>query len=445
MNKMSGLKDLAVILGATAIELLKLNPVYQEGYQAGSSAAEPPLTLNQVTRLVTARERAESSPDSHFESIFTQKKDRDPKYLIINSDPKPSDNIFFRSLIEDLHRKERDPRRIKDSLLIPKDTPENNRLDRKLYLLTTEQEQSSKVELDPEKLSFRLGYLNGVQEFLQTRSIDSASLGVASLEVLTDDQVLRAFLSGMRLHSPSQAHRDWTLGATTKTSKILEEILPKYGAGFLVESEFPDQQTKAGYRLGFVVRIAREHGIVLKGLQVPANESSYHAFMQGSKAESRPLPVYLEIPKSLLLEKISKPHYEKEERSLFAETSRGINQFVDEAAYHVGLQVWLKTQGIPEVATYLIRHPEALKAFKSAWNGEVIAEYEPQPEQKLINNLRLERLLDNKILEEKIYVSDNGKPWDVPREPSPAEIIREQAQLAYNLGKLARLTCKSAQ
>ena len=115
----------------------------------------------------------------------------------------------------------------------------------------------------------------------------------------------------------------------------------------------------------------------------------------------------------------------------------------DSQAYHTGLQLWLKSQGVERVQTWAIRHPEALRAFKAALSGQNISEYEPKP-IKLDFGLSgdINFGVDKHLIKKNYYHDDKKSLFDELIEPTPAEIARQQGQMGYSLGKTVRLIRK---
>ena len=356
----------------------KLHPMYQSGFDTGSSGREPSMDLNRVTRL---KVRKREDPFAKFLS-----KDReDPFKIILNE---------YR--IEDLFGE-----KLKDKPTV-------------------------EMEADPAKASFRQGYVDGLNHFMQSRGIDFSSTGLfQGVSVITTDDGLVGFVRGARLESPS-IPRNYN---PSRERGILEKYIERDEPDFGKEMRFKNMVTQAGYKLGFVVGAAREHGVVLKGLQVPMDNASYTAFSQGLNGEARPIPF------EGLVKPTKKEFYlSKEESPLVAEMRT--YEFFDSQAYHTGLQLWLKSQGVQGVVTRAIRHPEALRAFKAALGGQTLSEYEPKPIKPDFTSTRDWTDKQSYLIE---YLPDKKRFLDEPREPTPAEIARQQGQMGYNLGKSARL------
>lgn len=286
------------------------------------------------------------------------------------------------------------------------------------------------MQVDPAKASFRQGYVDGLNHFMQSRGIAvfSTDLFQGSSVIATDDGLV-GFVRGVRLEAPN-IPRNYN---PAREEGILEKYIERDEPEFVKGMRFKNMITQEGYRLGFVVGAAREHGVVLKRLQVPMDNNSYTAFMQGLKGESRPIPfegLFRSSKKDLLLNKTESP-FEAEMRAY---------EWVDSQAYHAGLQTWLKSQGVQGVETWAIRHPEALRAFKAALGGQTLSEYEPKPIKPDFDLSGYTDFRVDKHLTRKIYYPDDKKIlFDEPREPTPTEIARQQGQVGYNLGKKVSL------
>ena len=347
----------------------KLHPIYQSGFDSGSNGREPPMDLNRVTRP-------------------KQMKREDP-FGIFSFD----DNL--REILN-----QSGIRRIFDQGIPTEEVA------------------------DPAKASFRQGYVDGLTHFMQSKGIDVSSTGLFQGVSIINADGLVGFVRGARLEAPN---------IPRNYRGILERYLEQDEPDFSKKNRFKNMVTQEWYRLGFVVGVAREHGVVIKGLQVPMDDASYTAFRQGLNAEVRPISfegLFRSIKKDLLLNKTESP-YEAELRTY---------EFFDSQTYHTGLQLWLKSQGVQGVETWAIRHPEALRAFKAALSGQTLAEYESipiKPDFGLSGDMDFG--VDKHLIKRVYYPNYKKRLFDEPREPSTAEIGRQQGQSAYNLGKAVRL------
>ncbi|MDP3765371.1 MAG: hypothetical protein Q8R04_02560 [Nanoarchaeota archaeon] len=109
------------------------------------------------------------------------------------------------------------------------------------------------------------------------------------------------------------------------------------------------------YKMGFKVAMAKKYGFIARDEQIPIDSISYVAFRRGLVAEC-----------------VSLPAKENTKLELFDIQF----QTLDENAYQLGIEVWLRSQNIKDVNVEQIRNPEALKAFKAALSGEVLPQYE---------------------------------------------------------------------
>ncbi|MBI2647437.1 hypothetical protein HYW99_03080, partial [Candidatus Woesearchaeota archaeon] len=133
----------------------KLHPMYHSGYETGSNGREPPIDLNRVTRP-------------------KQKKREDPfaKFLGKKEDP-------FREILKGYIIEDRFTGKIKDK-------------------------PTEEMETDPAKASFRQGYTDGLNHFMQLRGIDVFSTGLfQGVSVITTDDGLVGFVRGARLEAPN--------------------------------------------------------------------------------------------------------------------------------------------------------------------------------------------------------------------------------------------------
>lgn len=220
-----------------------------------------------------------------------------------------------------------------------------------------------------ESVSFRKGYIDGLKSFIAEHKVDHAGLDIwATPEVLTGDDALQGYLRGLRRESPNAAREYPARRSTKELIYLNKDSEPEWLQRQRTQSMF----TREGYRLGFIIGVARDFDMALGTLEVPADDPAFNAFMAGLKAEPRALPVervsygYNEYSK----------FYEKEDS--FTAQLRAY-EMIDNTVYQAGLRIWLHTQGVAGVPTWAIRHPEALRAFKAGLNGEVLPEYSIQP------------------------------------------------------------------
>ncbi len=70
--------------------------------------------------------------------------------------------------------------------------------------------------------------------------------------------------------------------------------------------------------------------------------------------------------------------------------------------------------------TLAIRHPEALRAFKAALNGQTISEYEPNPIKPDFGLSMRDRDfgIDKYPINKIYYFEDKKRLFDEPREPT---------------------------
>lgn len=135
------------------------------------------------------------------------------------------------------------------------------------------------VEANPAAASFRQGYLDGLDEFVASNGIGIWTTRLLSeLQILSSEEGLGGFVRGIRLESPSTTPKDYS--QVTKDSfwaKFFESELEVF-----LKTDFRNSITQQGYRIGFVLGVARDHNVALKGFEMlPVDALSYQAFMQG--------------------------------------------------------------------------------------------------------------------------------------------------------------------
>lgn len=279
----------------------------------------------------------------------------------------------------------------------------------------------------PEKFNFRKGYCLGLEQFLIGKGVDLkfSHTGIFGVNVITMEGGLEGFLKGMNLEAPGVERSylpikdDWRF--------LKGEIGEIFAA-----KERRRENMKDGYALGFIVKIAREYGVTLDGLfEVPRDNVSYEVFMSGLKGEANPnhpndnaMPFYGSYH-------AMDSRYLSRSRD-FLDTTIDYS-YSDEKTYKKGLSIWLKSQNIKGVSPDQIMHPEALKAFKAAFSGEALPEYEPKkpaptvwPTTKTEDKIFIKKLYDENI-ETRAYTIREHQA-----------LIHGQGQLGYMLGKAAR-------
>lgn len=275
-----------------------------------------------------------------------------------------------------------------------------------------------------ESVSFRKGYIDGLKSFIVEHKVGSTSLGIwATPEVLTGDDALQGYLRGLRRESPNAAREYPTKRSIKEFIYLNRDPEPEW----LQRQKTQLMFIREGYRLGFVVGVARDFDMTLDILEDPTDDPAYNAFMAGLKAEPRALPVER---RSYRNKKYSK--FYEEENSFTAQLRA--HEMIDNTVYQAGLRIWLHTQGVTGVSTWAIRHPEALRAFKAGLSGEVLPEYSIQP--------RIDPLSPKKYpYGERKKIINKLKLFD--DMPNPLEEARTQGRMAYQLGLTARITIEA--
>lgn len=354
-------------------QLLKLQPEYREGHQLGSKGTTPPVDLNRTTRPKI-------------------KRGKEHDFLIKSRDDPFSQQLIYHKELSRIH----DPR-----------------------------EDKVETEVDSSRAAFRLGYVDGLQQFMDEKGIHIVSTGLfQGVSVLGSDDGLLGFVRGIKLEEPT-IPRNYNV---PKRNDLFEkyrysEPEPKW----MAEQRFRDMHVQEGYKIGFVVGVARETGVVLTANDVQLDTVAYSAFKDGMEGKPRDLP--------LGTRRTSDREWKfmlKDESPVVAQM-RAYELF-DTQAYSTGLRVWLASQGITSVETWQVRHPEALRAFKAALRGETLSEYEPRP----VEHSRYDPL-KSPYLERK----ENPFRNKFDMEPTPFEIARQQGHAAYNLGKRVRSGIKA--
>ena len=254
-------------------------------------------------------------------------------------------------------------------------------------------------------VGFRRGYSAGLQEFLTAHNVDMRFLGTNSNpEGLKFDDVLVCYLRGLQRQSPSRGRDIFQRTVAEKPfgKPLYYELEPEW----LVELRFRTSQQQGGYKLGFLTGIAKDFNITLTGFEIPSDNPSYEAFMQGLRGEERPMPfIELKQPKDLNFKDYGFQGMWALDR-------------LDETAYAVGQKVWLASEGIDVFYAIFIRHPEALRAFKVALEGQILPE-------SIVPKAPIRSTLDELLFNE-------------PQGPDPLAEARTAAKTGYEMGILAR-------
>lgn len=285
---------------------------------------------------------------------------------------------------------------------------------------------NSGVVIIGEGISFRRGYIDGLKHFIAEHKI--AGLGMwTTPDILTGDDGLQRYLGGLRREKPNIVREYSTRESTKELISSKKELeLPRS----LQEMRIRSMSRRAGYRLGFAVGVTRDFDMALGALEIPTDNLSYEAFMAGLRTDSKALPVK------------QKPYGDEKYIDFKDEDSLGsqlrVYETIDEMAYQAGLRIWLHAQELIDVPTWVIRHPEALRAFKAGLSGEILPEYSLQLrtdplfpreypyEKKIINNV-----LPFKELNDKLELFND--------RPNPFEETRRLGKMAYQLGLTARI------
>ncbi len=277
-------------------------------------------------------------------------------------------------------------------------------------------EAGLKAEEPPRDLvEFRSGYscyVEGLGVFLAQHKIFTTDVGIYNFpEALSSRSSLSCFVSGLRRANPGIA-RNYI--RRHRLDELKYNYNEKLGSSRLFM--FERQQMLRGYQLGFVVGIARDFDVKLQDMGIPTDDLSYQAFMDGLNAKPREMP--LQRGRSI------------ETNYFLEESPHEIYESIDTNAYSTGLQVWLTSQGLGRIQSWEIRHPEALRAFKAALDGQVLSEYEPR---KAIVRMPTSRENLIKYPPEENFIEKSYYP------PSPIEEARREGANGYSLGKTARL------
>lgn len=268
--------------------------------------------------------------------------------------------------------------------------------------------------------SLRRGYIEGLRTFLAGKNIDPRSIAgfYTGPENLLSDSVATGFSKGRKRQVPN-VQRDFRV----RDLKYPEKL--DYVSTWLVELQTRTMQERGGFALGFMVGVAKDFGLTLNPLEIPNDDPSYHAFINGLTAEPR------------AVWRASK--YSSRDKILFKGKDPLVAQlegyeWEDDQMYHAGLRVWIHSLGL-RIDTWQLRHPEALRAFKAALTGQVLPEYEPQEWKIPVKNKDdLNSLIDHRFGEKfsKSTLFDDA--------PNPYEEARFWGRSGYKLGKSARLT-----
>ena len=200
-----------ISFGTVESELAKIlgrsNPTYDEGRSLGSKGREPPLDLNRVTRLKQRRQ----------EPII-----------------KMSDEPFFK---RDLYRD---------------------------FSILREKVPQVETEVDPARASFRQGYLEGLGGFMSQREITFSQTGIFRdvNAILSNDDGLVGFVRGAKLEAPS-IPREYVRHSKRDKFMIFESD-PEWAR----EARFKRVLTQEGYKVGLVVGVARDYGVLINEIHV---------------------------------------------------------------------------------------------------------------------------------------------------------------------------------
>ena len=290
-----------------------------------------------------------------------------------------------------------------------------------------------------ETVGFRRGYIVGLQEFLTTHNVDMKWMldPNATPEGLRSDDTLVGYLQGIRRQSPNRGRDVFQRTVAEKPFNKFRDYEPE--PEWLVKLRTQTAQQQGGYKLGFLVGVARDFDITLTGLEIPSDNPSYEAFMQGSRGETRAMPIEL------------KPKTDKYEINKFESKDYGLGlggiwvyDALDDSAYKVGQRVWLASEGVDAFYAHFIRHPEALRAFKAALEGQVLPEY---TRPSVLDTLRTEprgrydddfKLTKRETFYENEYPKKYKSLFDEPQKPNPFEETRQAGKTGYEMGQLAR-------
>lgn len=270
----------------------------------------------------------------------------------------------------------------------------------------------------PEKVAFRNGYFDGLKSFLAQHEISLRDVNVLNFpDVLTSKAGFGGFVRGLNRRKPDVG-RDYT---RHQDDKFHFQYKPE--PEWIARQRSDLSQTLSGYTLGLILSVARDFGSKLNYLEVPKDDMAHAAFMQGLSAEPRAIPLRRNRSgKGYNLEDNPNAIYELLE--------------LDIDAYLAGLGVWLASQGLRHIKAWQIRHPEALRAFKTALEGQTLSEYEPKDVIVQVSSFKDESL---KYPSNREFKKDSDLPL------SPYELAKIEGYQGYQLGKTARVLRASAQ
>lgn len=270
-------------------------------------------------------------------------------------------------------------------------------------------------------VGFRKGYIAGLQEFLAEHNVDMGSMlnPNATPEGLSNDDVMIGYLRGIRRQSPNRG-RD-LFQQSNKLNEFRDYERERWSAGLRLNAA----QDQAGYKLGFLVGVARDVNLTLTGLEIPSDNPSYKAFMQGLRGETRAMPIELN------------PKTDKYRFGL--DDGIWVYDALDDSAYKVGQKVWLASEGIDVSYAHFIRHPEALSAFKTALEGQVLPEYAiPSIPNAFMIEIRRGSDYDSMLRKERIYENMPEEKFNKSGRADPSTEARQVGRTGYEMGQLAR-------
>ncbi len=216
-------------------------------------------------------------------------------------------------------------------------------------------------------LEFVTGYISGLGDFIIERNLNILIGDTAiSPHILHTGGGREGFLQGLGLKQP----REFPQQSIDDIYNRLNENSWKYiptSSNLRQLTTASDMLYQNGYRLGFVVGIAKKHGVALPASKVPLTTAAYTAFMDGLAGKARQMT--FTTLSSLTKDKVLSNIWENYS-SFFSERQ---DTHSAELSYMNGLRVWLESMGLGPSNAELLRHPDSLSAFHAGLRGEYVA------------------------------------------------------------------------
>lgn len=156
----------------------------------------------------------------------------------------------------------------------PPQNIENILLNQRTYDIRVKREDVVDTESSAYRAGVVVGYVAGLEKYVLQKGL-LPSRGITS-NVLFLQNAWQAYAQGIALEAPPRP----------SSYELLESLglkVLKLSLGPNLDSE----SQRAGYHLGFAVRIMRQYGVALQEWEIPSTQAEYDAFMRGMNEEER--------------------------------------------------------------------------------------------------------------------------------------------------------------